>query len=512
MAEFKKELEGLLASNYPLLAISTHEETRVNLAINEVANGLEKKHFIWTITGGLQEVQEGGKLQRVGGEELREPRAVLDTILKGQIEVPAVIVLCDFNTYLKDSFITRLVRENARMLPQNQQTIIFTGPVWAPPAELQREVTEVEFPLPDKKEIGSILEQMIKMNEEKPVSEAEAEKILAAATGLTSNEIENAFAKSLYENKCFEPKAIIRLKAAVLRKGLLEYYEPEAKMEDVGGFSAFKAWVELRVKAFTKEAAEFGIKAPRGCLITGIPGCGKSLVAKAIGNLWMLPLLRLDMGKIFGSLVGQSESNLREALKVAESMAPCIIWLDEIEKALAGSQSSGHTDSGVSARVFGGLLTWMQEKKTSCFIIATANNIEALPPELLRKGRFDELFWVDLPTEEERKEIFKIHLAKRKRESKKFDLETLVSATKEFTGSEIEEVINSGLFLAFAEGKELETRHIQHSIKNTVPLSTTMKAQVETLRGWAKGRAVNVGQPEALVAGSIGGRKVSKPN
>src|SRR5690606_20433593 len=250
-------------------------------------------------------------------------------------------------------------------------------------------------------------------------------------------------------------------KQQIIRKsGLLEYYPATESFDSVGGLAALKDWLNKRSVAFGEEAREFGLPAPKGILMLGVQGCGKSLCAKAVSSLWQLPLLRFDMGRMFGSLVGSSEENVRKSIAVAESVAPAILWVDEIDKAFAGSQGSGSTDGGTTARVFGTFLTWLSEKTAPVFVVATANDISQLPPELMRKGRLDEIFFVDLPTEEEREEIFRIHLSRRKREPENFDLAELVAGSKEFSGAEIEQAIISALYDAFYAREELKTEHL----------------------------------------------------
>jgi SpoVK/Ycf46/Vps4 family AAA+-type ATPase len=256
----------------------------------------------------------------------------------------------------------------------------------------------------------------------------------------------------------------------------------------VGGLTNLKAWLSQRTAAFGERARQFGLPEPRGLLLLGVQGCGKSLTAKAVSAHWNLPLLRLDMGRIFSGLIGSSEENLRKAIRVAESVAPVVLWVDEIEKGLSGVASSGAGDSGVSARVFGTLLTWLQEKTAPVFVVATANRIDGLPPEVLRKGRFDEIFFIDLPEQAERQDIFRIHLHRRKREPTAFGLEELATLTDGFSGAEIEQVVIAGLYEAFAEGKELAQPHLVRVIQDTFPLSVTMGDEIGRLREWARGR------------------------
>jgi SpoVK/Ycf46/Vps4 family AAA+-type ATPase len=285
------------------------------------------------------------------------------------------------------------------------------------------------------------------------------------------------------------PEVVAEKKKLIRKSGLLEYYDFSENISNVGGLIRLKDWLMQRGMAFSQRARDFGLPEPRGILLLGVQGCGKSLAAKATSSLWNLPLLKLDVGRIFDSYIGSSEKNIREAIKIAESLSPNILWLDEIDKAFSGMGSQSQGDSGVSARVFGTFLTWMQEKRAPVFVFATANNIENLPPELLRKGRFDELFFIDLPTKEERKQIYKIHLIKRNRNPDKFNLDYLSEKSEGFNGAEIEQLVISALYRAFAENRDIEDRDILAEIEETVPLSITYKEKIDFLRDWAKKRA-----------------------
>ncbi len=299
--------------------------------------------------------------------------------------------------------------------------------------------------------------------------------------------------KSIVRNKTFDLSTILGEKKHIIRKsGILEYYEAEAGLEGIGGLEVLKAWLQKRRHAFTSQARDFGLPLPKGILLIGVPGCGKSLTAKAVGAAWQMPLLRLDVGKIFGGLVGASEENIRKAIKTAEATAPSILWLDEMEKGFSGTGSSNMSDGGTTSRVFGTFVTWLQEKTAPVFVIATANNVHQLPPELLRKGRFDEIFFVDLPTREERKQIFEIQLRKKDRDPGKVDLDKLVEATPEFSGSEVEQVVVSALYDAFdalPTERDLTTEQMLHSAKEIVPLAVTMQEGIAGMRDWARTRA-----------------------
>jgi SpoVK/Ycf46/Vps4 family AAA+-type ATPase len=293
------------------------------------------------------------------------------------------------------------------------------------------------------------------------------------------------------EDRLFDMEDISRIldeKRQIIRKtGLLEYYQLTEAMNHVGGLGALKAWLGSRDGAFSERARDFGLPEPKGLLLLGVQGCGKSLAAKAIANSWRLPLLRLDVGAVMNAYVGSSEENMRKAIRISESLAPCILWLDEIEKGFAGF--GGQQDGGTTARVFATFLTWMQEKTKPVFVIATANSIERLPPEMLRKGRFDEIFFVDLPSEPERLEIFRIHLSRRNRFPEQFDLARLAAASTGMSGAEIEAVVIEALWGAFPEGRQLTQEDLLRAIQATVPLSRTMSESIEGLRSWARTRA-----------------------
>jgi SpoVK/Ycf46/Vps4 family AAA+-type ATPase len=320
---------------------------------------------------------------------------------------------------------------------------------------------------------------------------------------LTLGEAENVFAKIIVKEERLTGRDVNEVfseKQQIIRKsGLLEYCATEESFDQVGGLAVLKEWLNKRALAFSKEARAFGLPAPKGILMLGVQGCGKSLCAKAVSNQWQLPLLRFDMGRMFGSLVGSSEENVRRAISVAESVAPAILWVDEIDKAFAGAQGSGATDGGTTARVFGTFLTWLSEKTAPVFVVATANDISQLPPELLRKGRLDEIFFVDLPVREERVEVFRIHLQKRQRDPSKFNIEALAAASTDFSGAEIEEAINSALYDAFYTQKDITDEHVLTALAQTVPLAKTMDEQINRLRSWAEGRARNASVAKVLL-------------
>jgi SpoVK/Ycf46/Vps4 family AAA+-type ATPase len=410
------------------------------------------------------------------------------------------------------------LRDLATHLKNSYKTVVLTAPTLQLPQELEKDVTVLDFDLPTSEELRSLLDRTVtEVNENTRMSleiDSEArEMIIRAALGLTLTEAENVFAKTLVMDGKLDVEdipIILSEKEQIIRKsGLLEFFRADERMSHVGGLEVLKDWLRKRTMAFTEGAQRFGLPAPKGILMIGVQGCGKSLCAKAAAALWQMPLLRLDMGRMFSSLVGSSEENMRKAIRVAESVAPALLWIDEIEKGFAGSQSSTFSDAGTTSRVFGGFMTWLQEKTSPVFVVATANDISQLPPELLRKGRFDEIFFVDLPAPRERAEIAGIHLAKRQRDPAAFDLAPLAEATDGFSGAEIEQAIVSALFDAFAGGEELTTAHVLKACRESIPLSRTMREAIDTLRSWADGRArpASLPSPEAEPEAQAAGRR-----
>ena len=486
---FRDNLVGHIASGYSLIYLKTWEELRARVLLKEISEELKKKLYIWTVTQGLYKV-EGEDLTKIASTQ--NPEELAKYLFDEFSEEMSIVVLCDFHPFLQDPVMVRIIRELSPRFKAKANNLIFISPIYKVPEDVKKDICLLEQELPKKEELGKIMEELASQNEVK-VEKNEREKILESLRGLTSIEAEDSISLSIYTKGKLIPEELSKTKAQMIKKsGVLEYFESQDKLKDVGGFGELKKWLGIRKNAFTKEAKEYGISSPKGALLIGIPGCGKSLIAKSISSEWGFPLCKLDLGKVYGSLVGQSEENIREALNLAEAVAPSILWIDEIEKGLAGSGSSGKHDSGVTSRVFGTILNWMQEKKESVFVVATANNIQSLPPEFLRKGRFDEIFFADLPNENERQEIFSIHLRKRNRKPEKFNLDSLMSSSQGFTGAEIEEAINSALFHSFSEGRELKTFDIEQALSTSVPLSKTMKSELEEIRSWAKERAVNV--------------------
>lgn len=504
---FPTEVETLIRARYPILYVISSEELRVQQVVADIARKRQKKVFEWSCSTGIVPAGTSIQSQKNRNAATKEPLAALDHVID-QVE-PAIFIFKDFHPFLTRSgyAVTRKLKEIALHLKNSFKTIVLVSPVLEIPTELEKDITVLNHPLPTRDELSALLDQIIaEVKQLKQVKieldEAGRERLLQAALGLTLGEAENVFAKIIVKSERLSGDGVSEVfaeKQQIIRKsGLLEYYATDETFTNVGGLAVLKDWLAKRAVAFSAEAREFGLAAPKGILLLGVQGCGKSLCAKAISNLWQLPLLRFDVGRMFGSFVGSSEENIRRAIAVAESIAPAILWVDEIDKAFAGAQSSGASDGGTTARVFGTFLTWLSEKQAPVFVVATANDISQLPPELLRKGRLDEIFFVDLPKPEERMEVFRIHLEKRGRNATNFDLTQLALASEMFSGAEIEEAINSALYDAFSARSELTTEHIANALAQTVPLAKTMDDQINALRSWAEGRARNASVPRMI--------------
>jgi len=510
---FNEKLNGYIRSTYPSLYIVTSEEQRcesdIRYIIEKEFAGDEDQPVIysWALTKGLFREYPGKEWIKTHSEDEEtgphDPAAVLDYFYAQKGEGDYILILNDYHHYIKDPYILRRLKDLFKEFKEKGAMIIFLSPVLEVPADIEREVVIEEFDLPDKKVLSERLDVIldavagdlsIVMDEEKRNS------VLDAALGMTTGEAENVFARSIIECEDLNIKTIIEHKAQVIKKtGSLEWIDSNVNMDTgVGGLDVLKNWIRKRSKAFTKQAKEFGLPMPRGAMLAGIPGCGKSMAAKATADLWSIPLLRCDIGSIFGSLVGESEANLRKVLAIVDRVAPCVLWLDEIEKGFAGAGGSGNLDGGTSKRVFGSFLTWMQERTTPVFVFATANDIKSLPPEFLRKGgRFDEIFFIGLPNKVEREAIWKIHLSKvNTYKEEDFDFVGLSALTEFFSGAEITSIIDSALFDAFDEDESLEMKHLIDVAKNTVPLSKTMGEELGRLREWGKSHAKLASTPD----------------
>lgn len=521
----REELELLIRARYPVVYVVTWEEARVEAHLREIAKRRSKQLHVWTATSGLRDATSSSPVAGVGpkAKPVLDPVDALNVVMEHKD--PAIYLFHDLNAFLRpdqpcNRSIIRKVRDVARALADSYKTLVICSPLMEFAPELQKDITVVDYPLPGAAELGGLLDKIIddvaehaslKVNLDDPGREG----LIRAAGGLTLQEAENVLAKTLVNDGTLDGKDVSTVfaeKQQIIKKsGLLEYCETSDGLDDVGGLSELKDWLVRRSLAFSEKARTFGLPSPKGVLLVGVQGCGKSLCAKAVSRTWNMPLLRFDMGRMFSSLVGSSEQNIRRAIAVAESIAPTILWVDEIDKAFAGSTGSAGADGGTSARVMSTFLTWLSEKDKPVFVLATANDISHLPPELLRKGRLDEIFFVDLPSVGERRRIFEIHVGKRGRSAQNIDIDRLARAAEGFSGAEIEQAVISALYDVFYRSGELRTADIEKSLAETVPLSRTMSEKIGSLRHWAEGRArfaspkVQAHEPSPEV---MGGRKL----
>jgi AAA+ superfamily predicted ATPase len=502
---FAETFAQLLKARFPLLYLETYEEQRALHKIRSVAGHpdlvrVPRPVWTWTQTGGL--IQPNGE-PRSGVHKAGDAlRAVL------RVEEPAVFVFRDLHRLLPDDMggaePVRLLRDIAEAFRtgQHPRTLVLMSPVLHLPVELAKDITIVDFPLPGAAERRALLDAMIRSNERLRVDldEAGREQLATAAAGLTMQEAENAYARAMVSSQVMDLGSLDVIhddkRQTVRKSGLLEFVSSGIVLDDVGGLEKLKSWLLKRDGSWLADAADYGLPAPRGVLITGVPGCGKSLTAKAMAAAWNLPLLRFDVGKVFAGLVGSSEHNMRTALRTAEALAPCVLWIDEIEKGFAGSAGG---DSGTGARVFGTFLTWLQEKQLPVFVTATANDFHGLPSELLRKGRFDETFFVDLPSRTERAAVWRVHLRRALAHPRAAGtlpltdelLAELSGLTDGYSGAEIEQAVTAGLFDAFSERRPLRRDDLVRAVMSIVPLSVTQAERIGALRDWARNRAVS---------------------
>ncbi len=487
----RKELALLVNSEYPIICLETWEEGRATEILVLVAGDLSLPLFVWSITTGLA---------RSGGAPIyntAEPVQVLAQI--GGIEGDALFLLKDFHRYLEQDVIVRKLRDLALQFRRARRAIVISSPVFKIPVELEKDAARFPLGLPDESELseivaGELRDLTSKYRIKNELAPDQMPQLLRALRGLTRKEACRVLAQAILEDYRFAPSTADRVREAksklIKEQGVLDFIKTDAGLAQVGGLARLKAWLQKRRGAFSLEAARYGLDPPRGILILGVQGCGKSLCAKAVAREWDMPLLQFDASALFEKYIGESEKNMHKSLQVAEAVAPSVLWIDEIEKMFPHSSLSSEADAGLSLRIFGTFLTWLQEKKSPVFVVATSNDISSLPPELLRKGRFDEIFFIDLPDPEERKSILVIHLSRRKQDPARFDLARLAAAVEGFSGAEIEQAVASSLYSAFQQKAPLTADMILKEIQSTHPLSVTMKENVDALREWARLRAV----------------------
>jgi hypothetical protein len=490
-ADATHDLEALVQSRHPIVTIDTVEEERVDNLLQSVASTLHMPLFTWTVTHGLQRVGGDGPVYGTANPQILVRHLATLT-------VRGIFHLKGLQAHLTDATVVRGLRDTAQAFLRTGSTAVLSGESIHLPGELAREAVPFVLRLPNHDELQEVVHQILRSLKRQHdfavnLGPDGMESLVQALSGLTLNQARQAVAWAVLDDDALTaqdiPRVLRRKCEAVRDEGLLEFYPPEDNTFELGGFDRLKAWLERARVGFTSEARALGLPPPRGILIVGVQGCGKSLAAKAIARAWKQPLLKLDAARLYDKFIGESEKNLRKALDFAEAIAPSILWIDEIEKGFA---RGGEADGGLSQRILGSFLTWLQERQSPVFVAATANDVLALPPELLRKGRFDEIFFVDLPQAAEREAIFHIHLTLRRQDPARFDLPALTSASDGFSGAEIEQAITSGLYRALHDRQALTTAMLCEEMRGTQPLSVSRREDVERLRDMARGRFVPV--------------------
>ncbi len=479
---FHEDFDLCLRARYPLIYIATPEEERLESAIAAAAKRQGNRGiYTWDFVDGYQGNPNDAGFAR------RNPLQALELVEKLPATAPAIFVLRDYHRFLEDVAISRKLRNLARTLKSQPKNIVLLTAEVAIPSDLSEVLTVLDFPLPTVPEIRTELERMLSATGQSLSGET-LDEIVRSCQGLSMERIRRVLAKAIATHGALSLEdldLILAEKRQTIRQTqILDFYPASETISDIGGLDNLKDWLLLRGSAFSEQARAYGLPHPRGLLLVGIQGTGKSLSAKAIAHHWHLPLLRLDVGRLFAGLVGESESRTRQMIQLAEALAPCILWIDEIDKAFSGAD--GRSDAGTTSRVFGTFITWLAEKNSPVFVVATANNIQALPPELLRKGRFDEIFFVGLPSTEERQAIFAVHLNRlRPHNLQAYDLERLAYETPDFSGAEIEQSLTEAMHLGFSQSRDFTTDDILEAASQIVPLARTAQSQVEALQEWA---------------------------
>ena len=480
---FLNDFVLLLKARYPILYIVTNEEERIEYLIKYCAKKyVNRTYYSWDFVDGYQ-----GNPNDTGFAA-KNPLEALDLVNKLTPETASLFVLKDYDNFLKDFSVIRKLKNLSRSLKTQPKNIIIVSSEINIPDSLKEFVTLLEFPLPSYSEI---LEELNRLTSslQQDIKPEVVNELTMACQGLSLERIRRVLSKIIAKYGEIDessPSLILQEKKQIIQQTqLLEFCLADKGIGDLGGLDNFKDWLQLRKKAFSQEAIEYGLPYPKGLLLVGVQGTGKSIAAKIIANEWRLPLLRLDFGRLFASLIGQSEQRVRKMIEIAEALSPCILWVDEIDKAFAGAQSSG--DSGTTSRVLATFITWLSEKTTPVFVVATANNIDCIPPEILRKGRFDEMFFLNLPTREEREAIFEVHLRKYRPDAvTNFQLPLLGQLSKDFSGAEIEAVVIESMRLGFNENREFNNEDVLISIQNLVPLARTKSKEIDLLKDWAE--------------------------
>src|SRR5579863_8269648 len=536
-ADALQRLKILIDSSTPIIAMETVEEMRAVRMVRAACAAINLATFEWSIASGLMrsgstvgEVVTGGydfsdhalpgqPLQSHAGMESieqnahalynsRDPAQMLSN-LEG-ISIDAAFILKDLHRHMDDPVVVRRLRDVGQRFSTNRKTIVLTAPKLEIPPELRSLVEVFDLPLPDRQRLRQIIDEtLVRISRthtlQRKLDAAGLDTMAENLRGLTEEEAERAISQALVTRYALCPEIVtdvLEMKKSLLKRSeMLDFVEASDDMASVGGLENLKQWLAQRRGSWDDAARDFGLEPPKGAIILGVKGCGKSLCARAVAGEWTLPLVKFDTSAIYDKYIGETEKRIRKVFQVAEGLAPRVLWIDELEKVFAGSGAdSASADAGVSARLLGSFLSWMQDRKAPVFVVATCNNVSALPPELIRKGRFDELFFVDLPNQAERKQIFSIQLAKRKRNPAEFDLDQVGAAAKGYSGAEIDAAVQTALYAAYSEKKPLNTQSLLHALAHTVPLSTTRAEEIDELREWAKTRAVPASAGDAAAA------------
>jgi ATP-dependent 26S proteasome regulatory subunit len=534
-------LKVLINSSTPIVVMETVEELRAVSLVRQACSDLNMAVFEWTIAEGLirsgsnapattqaQPYTRAAALPQGNSEDSRLARAVLSSLATDAPAIPknsvynstdpvqalanlesmtveAVFILKDFHRHMENPVVVRRLRDVGQKFSANRRTLVLTAPSMEMPPELGSLVEFLDLPLPDQGRLREIIRETYeRLSGSHPLKlqldAAGVDSMAANLRGLTEEEADRAISQTLVARLALSSDCITDVleakKAQLKRSEMLEFVDARDNMASVGGLENLKSWLRQRQGAWDPKAREFGLEAPKGVIILGVQGCGKSLCARAVAGEWKLPLVKFDTAAVYDKFIGETEKRIQKVFKVAEGLAPCVLWIDELEKVFAGSgPDSASADAGVSARLLASFLSWMQDRKAPVFVAATCNNVTVLPPELIRKGRFDELFFVDLPSTAERKQIFAIQLAKRKRKPEDYDLDKIAEAAKGFSGAEIESAVQTALYAAFSNKHGLSSEDLLTALSSTVPLSVTRAEEIAELRAWARDRAVAASPP-----------------
>jgi SpoVK/Ycf46/Vps4 family AAA+-type ATPase len=528
MADTIERLKVLIDSSTPIVVMETLEEMRAVRMVRIACSSLNLATFEWSIASGLARcgqlavetalitagLAEGGDDHPTEDAKAlynsRDPAQMLGN-LEG-LTLEAAFILKDFHRHMDDPVVVRRLRDVGQKFSSNRRTVIITAPKISVPPELESLVEFFELPLPDRQRLRQIIDEtLVRVSKihtlQRKLDANGLDAMAENLRGLTEEEAERAISQALVSRYALCPETVtdvLQAKKDLLRRSeMLDFFQDSASMATVGGLENLKGWLAQRQGTWEEHARAFGLDPAKGIIILGVQGCGKSLCARAVAGEWKLPLVKFDTAAIYDKYIGETEKRIQKVFQVAEGLAPCVLWIDELEKVFAGSgPDSASADAGVSSRLLAAFLSWMQDRKAPVFVAATCNNVTVLPPELIRKGRFDELFFVDLPNQAERKQIFAIQLTKRNRNPADFDLTHIATAAAGYSGAEVESAVQTALYAAYSQKQQVSTQHLLHALQSTVPLSTTRAEEIEALRSWARNRAVPASVPASRGEGA----------